>query len=67
MDKVTHHWFCFLQDEDGMHSVREVYLTENNRIHYRSNDMDLETRYYQSSVSDFEYKFKVNIVDEMNK
>lgn len=63
MNKVLHHWFCFLQDEDSMHNVREVWYLSNNTIQYRSNDTDGETRYYNSSITDFESKFKV-IVEE---
>lgn len=59
--KVLHHFVGFAQDEDQVQTVREIFILDTNEVYYRSNDIDGETRYYTSSIPDFENEFKVNI------
>ncbi len=67
MNKVLYHWFCLLQDEEQYHNVREVFYLDNKTIQYRSNDIDGQSRWYNDSIADFEFKFKVNIGELISK
>lgn len=61
--KVINHWVCFLKDENGLHTVHEVYYLDDKTIKFRSIDIDGGTRYYGSTVAEFEFEFKINFAD----